>query len=180
MDYSLSGCCLWDSPGKNTGMGCHALLLEIFPTQGLNLDFLYLLHWQVGSLPPGSCGGEETLAWGPGEQDLVALPLLLVRWVRGSLFFSLFLNVIIFVIMSAVLSLCGWTQAFSRHGKRGCSLVAVHRLLIALAYPMHYAGSRAFECQLSGCGAQALLLHGMWGLPKPGIEPVSLNWQVDS
>ena len=25
-----------DSPGKNTGVGCHALLKGIFPTQGLN------------------------------------------------------------------------------------------------------------------------------------------------
>ena len=24
----------WDSPGKNTGMGCHALLQGIFPTHG--------------------------------------------------------------------------------------------------------------------------------------------------
>ena len=24
----------WDSAGKNTGVGCHALLQEIFPTQG--------------------------------------------------------------------------------------------------------------------------------------------------
>ena len=28
--------CPWDSPGKNTGVGCHALLQGIFPTQGLN------------------------------------------------------------------------------------------------------------------------------------------------
>ena len=28
--------CPWDSPGKNTGMGCHALHQGIFPTQGLN------------------------------------------------------------------------------------------------------------------------------------------------
>ena len=27
----------WDSPGKNTGMGCRFLFQEIFPTQGLNL-----------------------------------------------------------------------------------------------------------------------------------------------
>ena len=27
---------LWDSPGNNTGVGCHALLQEIFPTQGSN------------------------------------------------------------------------------------------------------------------------------------------------
>ena len=28
--------CLWDSLGKNTGVGCHALLQRIFPTQGSN------------------------------------------------------------------------------------------------------------------------------------------------
>ena len=30
-----------DSPGKNTGVGCHAILQGIFPTQGLNLGLLY-------------------------------------------------------------------------------------------------------------------------------------------
>ena len=40
-----------DSPGKNTGVGCHALLQGIFPAQGLNLSLLRLLHWQAGSLP---------------------------------------------------------------------------------------------------------------------------------
>ena len=29
--------CLWDFPGKSTGVGCHFLLQEIFPTQGSNL-----------------------------------------------------------------------------------------------------------------------------------------------
>ena len=29
--------CPWDSPGKNTEVGCHALLQGIFPTQGSNL-----------------------------------------------------------------------------------------------------------------------------------------------
>ena len=40
-----------DSPGKNTGVGCHAFLQGIFPTQGSNLCVFCLLHWQVGSLP---------------------------------------------------------------------------------------------------------------------------------
>ena len=31
--------------------GCHFLLQGIFPTQGLNLCFLCLLHWKAGSLP---------------------------------------------------------------------------------------------------------------------------------
>ena len=30
-----------DSPGKNTGMGCHDLLQGIFPTQGLNQGLLH-------------------------------------------------------------------------------------------------------------------------------------------
>ena len=30
-----------DSPGKNTGVGCHALLQGIFPTQGSNPGFLH-------------------------------------------------------------------------------------------------------------------------------------------
>ena len=40
-----------DSPGKNTGVGCRALLQGIFPTQGSNLHLLHLLHWQAGPLP---------------------------------------------------------------------------------------------------------------------------------
>ena len=44
--------CPWDSPGKNIRVGCHALLQGIFPTQGLNLHRLCLLHWQVDYLPP--------------------------------------------------------------------------------------------------------------------------------
>ena len=40
----------WDFPGKNTGVGCHFLLQEIFLTQGLNPSLLCLLHWQEGFL----------------------------------------------------------------------------------------------------------------------------------
>ena len=35
-----------NSPGKNTGVSCHAFLQGIFPTQGLNPHLLCLLHWQ--------------------------------------------------------------------------------------------------------------------------------------
>ena len=54
MDCSLLGSFVHgDSPGKNTGVGCHALLQGIFPTQGLNpgvptlqVDFFYHLSHQ--------------------------------------------------------------------------------------------------------------------------------------
>ena len=39
------------SPGKDTGVGCHAILQGIFPIQGSNLCLLCLLHWQADSLP---------------------------------------------------------------------------------------------------------------------------------
>ena len=35
--------CPWDSPGRNTGVGCHTLLQGIFPTQGSNPG---LPHWR--------------------------------------------------------------------------------------------------------------------------------------
>ena len=33
--------CPWNSPGKNTGVGCHFLLQGIFPTQGSNTCLLH-------------------------------------------------------------------------------------------------------------------------------------------
>ena len=39
------------SPGKKTGVGCHALLQEIFLTQGLSSRLLCLLCRQASSLP---------------------------------------------------------------------------------------------------------------------------------
>ena len=40
----------WNSPSKSTGVGCHALLQDIFPTQWSNPHLLHPLC-QVGSLP---------------------------------------------------------------------------------------------------------------------------------
>ena len=36
--------CPWDSPGKGTRVGCHALPHGIFPTQEMNPNLLQLLH----------------------------------------------------------------------------------------------------------------------------------------
>ena len=84
MSYIVTGiktsmlCCAWllkcsppgfsvheDSPGKNTGVGCHALLQGIFPTQELNQgpllcrQILYQLSYQkeseVAQLCPTLC-----------------------------------------------------------------------------------------------------------------------------
>ena len=46
-DSSVHG----DFPDNNAEVGCHALLQEIFPTQGSNLNLLHLMHWQADPLP---------------------------------------------------------------------------------------------------------------------------------
>ena len=64
LDWSLLGSCVrGDSAGKNTGVGSHALLQGIFPTQGLNSGLpnfrqiiYHLSHpsWQWGLIPAGT------------------------------------------------------------------------------------------------------------------------------
>ena len=55
-----------DSPGKNTGVGCHAPLQEIFPIQGSYPCLLCLQCWQAGSLsqaPPEKSFPKHLLWW---------------------------------------------------------------------------------------------------------------------
>ena len=50
--YSTRFLCPWDSPGENTGVGCHTLLQGIFPTKWLNSSLPHcrqiLDHWAAG------------------------------------------------------------------------------------------------------------------------------------
>ena len=48
--------CPRNSPGKNTGVGCHFLLQGIFLTQASNLCLLHLLQCQADSLLLGHLG----------------------------------------------------------------------------------------------------------------------------
>ena len=68
--------CPWDSPYKNTGVGCHSLLQGICPIEGWNWCLLSL-HWQVGYLPLVP----------PGKTHVLIGPLHIVFglpwWLRG-------------------------------------------------------------------------------------------------
>ena len=71
--------CPWDSPGKNTGVGCYFLLQRIFLAQGSNLGFLhcrqilYHLSHQTQVFLPGKSHGQRSLVgyspWGCKELD---------------------------------------------------------------------------------------------------------------
>ena len=75
MDCSLPGSSVHgDFPGKNTEVGCHALLQAFLPFQGLNPRLLGLLHWQAGSSalgPPrkSNCGVHAGLDESKWNQD---------------------------------------------------------------------------------------------------------------
>ena len=58
--------CTWNFPGKNTGMGCHFLLQQIFLTQGSDLHLLCLLHCRQ-ILYPSSHQGIERIRWGQNK-----------------------------------------------------------------------------------------------------------------
>ena len=82
----------------------------------------------------------------------------------------------------AALGLCCCAQAFSSCGERAshcgvfscCGARAVGPWAsVVVARGLSSCGSRALERRLSSCGARASLLHSMWDLPGPGLEPVS-------
>ena len=61
MDYSPPGPSVdEDSPGKNTGVGCHALLQGIFPTQGSSPG---LSHWRWILYDLSHQGSPTILEW---------------------------------------------------------------------------------------------------------------------
>ena len=74
---------------------------------------------------------------------------------------------------------------FSSSGEWELSLVLVHGLLpcgfsclgvwapVVPARGLSSCSSWAPEHRLSGCGTWALPHHGMWGLPRSGMEPMS-------
>ena len=62
-------------------------------------------------------------------------------------------------------------RAFSSCGERGPLFITVHGPFIIAASLI--AEHRLQTRRLSNFGSRAHLLHGMWDLPRPGLEPVS-------
>ena len=71
----------------------------------------------------------------------------------------------------AVLGLHFCARAFSSCGKRGPLFIAVRGPLTIVASPV--AEHRFQTRRLSNCGSRVQLFHGMWDLPRPGLEPMS-------
>ena len=74
MDCSLPGSSVHG--GKNTQVGCHFLLLGIFPTQGSNS---HLLHWQVDRLPSAKI---VNIILANHSSKEAIIPLIYYRWLN--------------------------------------------------------------------------------------------------
>ena len=87
--------CPGDSPGKNTGVGCHFILQGIFPTQGSNLGLLRLLHhrqilreWpcaQFISTPRGWYSDQSQNCWSASALQDGPAGLLSSPWLKALL-----------------------------------------------------------------------------------------------
>ena len=126
-DCSPPGSCPWDSPGKNTGVGCHALLQGIFLTQGSNPHLLCFLHWRVGSLPrtppgkhkntiPSPRGGKNRTQrpshcdnFGSWEHRVLS-PLSSLSWTEG-----MFAHLPTHGLNLTYFSMLGWLSVLDTH-----------------------------------------------------------------
>ena len=68
--------CPWDSPGKNTGVGCHFLLQGMFPTQGTNLVLLHVKAESLLSELPGK-PRESEAGYGNDPKGVIFLHIVM-------------------------------------------------------------------------------------------------------
>ena len=134
----------WNFPGKNTGGGCHFLLQGIFPTQGLNLQLLCLLHWQADSLPLSHMGSP--------------MPILHILYLSSVYLYTSYYAIALNHYIYSTLYMLS------------CSVVSSslwpHGLYVAHQAPV----SMGFSRQEYWSG---LPLPAPGNLPDPGIKPVS-------
>ena len=82
------------------------------------------------------------------------------------------------VFFSAVLGFRCCSRAFSSHGRQ--QLLQAWCVGFSLLWLLWLQSKGSRERALSSCGTWAQLPHGMWNIPRPGIELCPLHWQADS
>ena len=118
----------------------------------------------------------------PYTSSQVLLPpetQLIVWCVSFHVFIYAFLKFIYFWRW-AFLGVCGLSLVVESGGYSllRCAGFSLRWLLLLQSMGSRHAGfsscgTRCLERRLSSCGTWALLLHSMWDLPGPGIEPMS-------
>ena len=160
--------CPWDSPGKNTEVGCHALLQGIFPTQGLNLHLLRLLYQQVGFLPLGPQGKLHNKRYQPFIWYDIPLILLFTFHFTCNIFitFTCWWKIIISI----------WFYYFF------LSIIIYYKILSVVPCTCMPAQScptlcNPTDCSLPGCSVYGILQQeSRSGLPFPTLTVPNLSF----
>ena len=91
-------------------------------------------------------------------------------------------NLFIFACSWISVAVCGLSLVAASRGYSSCGTRASRcggfsccgaRASVVVVRGLSSCGSWALERRLSSCGARALLLCGMWDLPRPGLKPAS-------
>ena len=105
------------------------------------------------------------------QPPVCLLPSPYVKLFVNPMYFFIYFFFKLIYLFLAVLCLRFSARAFSSCSERGPLFIAVHGPLTVAASLV--AEHRLQTRRLSSCGSRALLLRGMWDLPRPGLEPVS-------
>ena len=107
-----------DSPGKNTGEGCHFLLQGVFLTQESNPCLFGFLHWQADSLPLVPPGKAQL-------ENVIFSKSLLKQWN---------MNILVFIIFFQRYS-CLKNSSWNAHDRHYLELwVVLHQTIIAYRF----------------------------------------------
>ena len=129
--------CPWNSPGKNTGAGCHFLHQAIFLTQGLNL---HLLHWQADSLSLSHQGG---LAPGKFQKTSVVVMFIPQTTTWG---------IVHDTLQSGLLSPCNWGMSYKSSAVDcGCGCLTKSPIIQGLR-KCYIERSKDFHCDYNFFG----------------------------
>ena len=148
--------CLWDFPGKNTGVVYHFLLQGIVSTQGLNTHVLQLLPWQADSFATEPLGKLSyrwdwvcALSYCPGPEPGCG-------WIRG------------------------WRLSAWRMELKCSDFKERDWMLSCFSHVRLFATQWAVACQAPLCMGfsrqeycSELLCPSLGDFPNPGIKPAS-------
>ena len=143
--YPAKLLCPWESPGKNTRVGCHALVQGIFPTHGLNSGLWHRRRILYQGRMEGNSGMKvpelaftiPKINFSLTILSLQLLPHISVPTNRKHSLFSIFLYLInliyfIYLLFLAVVHLHCCVRAFSGCSEWQLLFIAVCGLLIAV------------------------------------------------
>ena len=140
-----------------------------------------LLHTQRNSYFKALC--DNSFSFIVSMQSIICFcnPDMMFQLIYLFIYLILFLFIFLFFaafgssLLHAGFSLVATSRGYSSLQCAGFSLrwLLLLRSTGSRCADFSSCGSWALEHRLSSCGTRAQLFHGMWDLPRPGLEPVS-------